>query len=124
MSADGVATIWRRIDLGDSTVAKLTPRGMVKLEQITGGELVTIWLAPDQVRALIHDYLHQAALTRGTLIHPTDPYLYPQILKHDDMRRIWAKKAVFPRATARRFGQTTRKSAPSWSYIGDLSSLN
>jgi hypothetical protein len=53
MSDDYAATIWPRIDLGEGTVAKLSPSGMVKLEQITGGELVTIWLAPEQVAQLL-----------------------------------------------------------------------
>jgi hypothetical protein len=50
---DYVATIWPRVELGEGTVAKLAPSGMVKLEQTTGGELVTIWLAPDQVAQLL-----------------------------------------------------------------------
>jgi DNA-binding transcriptional regulator YdaS (Cro superfamily) len=57
-------SIWQRVELGDQTVVKIAPSGMVKIEQITGGELVTIWLAPDQV-ALLYDYLHQAALTQS-----------------------------------------------------------
>ncbi len=47
------ASIWQHINLGDGTVAKIAPSGMVKLEQTTGGELVTIWLAPEQAAQLL-----------------------------------------------------------------------
>jgi hypothetical protein len=53
MSDDYVATIWPRVELGDQTVAKIAPSGMVKLEQITDGELVTMYLSPDQVARLL-----------------------------------------------------------------------
>ncbi len=52
-------SIWPRVDLGNGTVAKLAPSGMLKLEQAIGGILEIMYLSPEQVQTLI-DYLHQA----------------------------------------------------------------
>ena len=57
-------SIWPRVNLGDGTVAKLAPSGMVKLEQTIGGELEIMYLSPDQV-ALLYNYLHQAAIMKA-----------------------------------------------------------
>jgi len=44
MSDDYEPSIWPRVNLGDGTVAKLAPSGMVKLEQTIGGQLEILYL--------------------------------------------------------------------------------
>ncbi len=59
MSDEYVSTIWQRIELGDQTVVKIAPSGMLKIEQTIGGTLEIMYLSADQTAILVHELTHQ-----------------------------------------------------------------
>jgi hypothetical protein len=63
MSDEYVPTIWQRIELGDQTVVKIAPSGMLKIEQTIGGQLEIMYLSADQAKRLVHELMHKASKT-------------------------------------------------------------
>jgi hypothetical protein len=60
MSSDDQAlTIWDRVDLGDQTVVKVSPSGMLKIEQTINRVMETTYLSAQQTAILLDFLTHR-----------------------------------------------------------------